>query len=106
VKDTDIFNAADEEQVEEQEKKGKTKRDQELEDIKMLLSLPQGLRFFRRLMDIGHVFSTSFTGNSTTFFNEGMRNVALKIFNDVCEASPEKAKYVMIKTEGENLYDN
>lgn len=29
------------------------------------------------------------TGNSQTFYNEGMRNVALKLYGDIGEADPE-----------------
>jgi hypothetical protein len=100
VNDEDVFNAADESKVKEAEQEGKNTRDQEIEDIKVLMSTPQGVRFFRRVMTMGHVFSTSFTGNSRTYFNEGMRNMSLIIFNDICEATPTKAKNVIIK-EGE-----
>lgn len=35
------------------------------------------------------IMQHSFTGNSTTFFNEGRRDVALSILKDVKEANPE-----------------
>ncbi len=90
-------NAANEKQVKEREKDAQNERDQELEDVKTILDTPAGVRFFIRLMDEGRVFSTSFTGNSQTFFLEGHRNLALKFFNDVAEACPDKVADLMIK---------
>ena len=92
-------NAANAESVEESEKKIKRERDQELEDIKHILSTAHGVRFFRRFLEEGSVFSSTFTGNSQTFFLEGKRSFALKYFSDICEASPEKVAEIMIKAK-------
>lgn len=35
-----------------------------------------------------HFFRVVFTGNSTTFFNDGMRAVGLQLFNDIMKADP------------------
>ena len=93
------YNAADEDVVRDAEQKDKNERDQELEDIKAILAMPQGVRFFRRLMQEGRVFQTTFTGNSNTFFLEGHRNLALKFFSDVCEAAPSKVPDLLIQEE-------
>lgn len=90
------YNAADETQIEKIEISNKTQRDQELEDIKTLLDTPAGVRFFRRLLVEGKIFSTTFTGNSSTFYLEGHRNLALKFFSDICEARPDKIALLMI----------
>jgi hypothetical protein len=90
-------NAADEKKVKDAAKKQKNERDQQLEDIKDILARPAGLRFFRRMFDDASIFSTTFTGNSHTFFREGARNLALMYFNDVCEASPERVAELMIR---------
>lgn len=84
------YNAADERKVKDREKKSKNQRDQEIEDIRDILSRPSGVRFFKRLMLKGQMFRTTFTGNSHTFFLEGHRNFALEFFGDACEACPEK----------------
>lgn len=88
-KDDKAFNAADEAQVEERGKKKESERDQQLNDLRHILASPQGRRFYwRKLSDCG-VFKTSFTGNSTTFFNEGMRNVGLGMMTDLMDADPQ-----------------
>ena len=92
-------NAADGELVKAAIKKAEDERKQELEDIKFLLNRPSGIRFFKRLMEKGSVFGTSFTGNSHTYFNEGHRNLALIFFNDICEAAPEKVREIIIKKQ-------
>lgn len=83
------FNPHDPEQVELAEKRANAKASQAENDLKFLLSSKQGRRFLWKQLEFCRVFSTSFTGNSQTFFNEGMRNVGLKLFNDILKAEPE-----------------
>lgn len=95
----ETYNAGDENAVADKEKDNKSKREQELEDIKTLMNMPVGIRFFKRFMEEGRVFHTSFTGNSQTFFLEGHRNLALKFLNDIREAAPQKIVELMIVEE-------
>lgn len=99
------YNAADEKQVKDREEKDDLERVQELEDIKNIMKIPSGLRFFRRLMADGMVFTTTFTGNSQSYFLEGHRNLALKYLNDIAEATPNMVSKLMIvkkEEEGSN----
>jgi hypothetical protein len=112
-KNEESYNSADEKKVKNAKEKVRIERQQELEDIKTLLKMPAGVRFFRRLMEHGKVFCTTFTGNSVTFFQEGHRNLALIFFNDICEATPNKVAELMVKkveeaevVEEENENDN
>jgi len=94
-----VYNAADEKKVNKVRETLKNDRRQELEDIKTLLNTGAGRRFFTRFFEDGRIFTTTFTGNSQTFFLEGHRNLALKYFNDICEASPERLTELMIRKE-------
>ena len=96
------YNAADESQVKKREQSAKTQKEQEIEDIKNILKLPAGVRFFKRLLNAGHMFQTSFTGNSQTFFKEGERNLMLRFFDDICEASPDKLTELLINKKEED----
>lgn len=96
------YNAADEKQAKKVAQKEKNERDQQLDDIKDILSRPSGKRFFRRLLDDGKIFATTFTGNSYTFFNEGARNLVLKYFDDLCLAAPDKVAELMVKEKHED----
>lgn len=81
-------NAADPRQVRRMSQEEKATRKQELEDVKWILSTRQGRRHYWRMLRETHMFETSFTGNNTTFFNEGERNVGLKMMNDLMAAEP------------------
>ena len=94
------MNAADQEQVESARVQAKNRRDMELNDLRVILSMPEGKRFFRRMFSMGHMENEPFTGNSATFYNLGMRQFALKYWNDVKEA--DVAAFVNIITEGED----
>lgn len=53
------------------------------EALKDILSSDSGRWFLMRLLDNSHVLGSCFTGNSTTFFNEGRREVGLQILRDI-----------------------
>lgn len=57
-------------------------RKQQLADVGWVLSSKEGRRFVWRLLSEGHVFRTCFTGNNTTFWNEGKRDLALQFLMD------------------------
>lgn len=59
------------------------------EDVLFVLSTTQGRRFYWELMKRCGIFETSMTGNNTTFFNEGMRNIGLMLLNDLNELAPQ-----------------
>lgn len=92
-------NASDQEAVEAQAKKVELERKQELADVKELISKPEGIRFFQRMMELGLMFHTTFTGNSQGFFREGHRNLALIFFRDIAEAAPNKIAELVVKKE-------
>lgn len=57
------------------------KRDQDA--LLTILNSESGRWFLMRLLDKTKVNADSFTGNSQTFYNEGMRKVGLLILNDI-----------------------
>jgi hypothetical protein len=91
------YNAADEENVKGRKRKDEQIRDRELHDTRSIMDTLEGRRFIWRLLDRAGVFRTSFTGNSTTFFNEGQRNMGLIVLADVHEACADK--YILMMTE-------
>lgn len=97
-------NIADEAQVKDGAKKGKYRRDRELDDVKKILETDHGRRFMWRYLGLAGVFQTSFTGNSTTFFNEGKRDIGLKMLADVTEAKPDA--YIQMANEAKKSEEN
>ena len=94
-----VYNASDSVAVMDAAQKVKNERQQELADIKDLIARPEGMRFFRRLMEAGYIFRTTFTGNSQSYFLEGHRNLVLRIFSDIVEAAPGKIADLMVREE-------
>jgi hypothetical protein len=102
-----MTNAADPATVKKREKTEKFLRDQEIADVKFLLSTQQGRRYIWKHMSNAGIYNTSFTGNSTTFFNEGKRDIGLKMLAEVMEASPESYVQMMKEAnQGEDSNDN
>lgn len=66
--------------------KDKKRRIRQLGDIKKILSMPEGRRFFWRMLSKTGMYKTSFTGNSTTFMLEGKRQIGLFILNEMMSA--------------------
>jgi hypothetical protein len=84
-----VKNAADEAQVKEAGQKVKRGRELELGDFRGIMDSLSGRRFVYRYISKCGVFEQSFTGNNTTFFNEGQRSIGLSLMADINEACPE-----------------
>ncbi len=69
---------------------------QTAEDLKWIMSDKRGRRFMWGLLSRAGVYRSSFTGNSETFFREGMRNLGLMYVNDLHASCPDRY-YAMVK---------
>lgn len=56
---------------------------QEVEDFLWVMRDARGRRFMWRLLSMTHIFKTSFTGNSETFFREGERNIGCRYMDEI-----------------------
>jgi len=75
-----VRNASDEEQVKKAGKKQKDAVKEHEKDLKDLLKLKAGRRFFWRYLSICGIFNSSLAETAElTAFNEGMRNVGLQL---------------------------
>lgn len=93
-------NAADEEADKASQEAQRVEREQELNDIRYLLSTPSGIRFFRRIMAKFGLFRNAMTGNSNTFFHLGEQNVTQWLLTEVTlTASAEQLASVMFDFE-------
>jgi len=90
---------AREQEEADRKKAEEIERLQELEDIRAILDTPAGVRFFQRFLKDGHVFHSTFTGNSQGYFLEGQRAYALKYFTDIVSAAPDKIATLIIVEE-------
>lgn len=72
------------------EEKRKLKRENEMEDLKTVLKSPEGQRVLFRIVMKTKFLESSWTGNSTTFFNEGMREVGRLLLAEMAEVAPDQ----------------
>lgn len=66
-------------------------------DVRAVMDTPAGRRFVWAQIEVPGTFGPSFTGNSGTFFNEGKRDVGIKLMVEVQADCPEL--YVVMLTE-------
>jgi hypothetical protein len=74
-------------------------------DFKWLMSHAKGRRIVWSLLEKAHVFQSSYTGDNTTFFREGERNIGLFLMAQINEFCPDL--YVqMVLEQNENDRNN
>jgi hypothetical protein len=91
------MNASDPQQIAEVEGKARRKRDQDNADLISVMETHSGRRFVWRILESAGLYKLSYTGNSETFFNEGQRNIGLKLLSDLLKVAPEE--YVRMTQE-------
>lgn len=79
-----------EERIDEAKAAAKRIADQEVEDLKWLMSDKRGRRIMWSLLAFTGVFRQPFTGDSETFFRCGMMNVGQKYLGDINQHAPER----------------
>lgn len=93
-------NAGDEGEIRNARDREKLIAQREADDLAFLLASPQGRRYIWRQIGQCGVFKTSFTGNSTTFFNEGARNIGLQM---LAEIDPDALALMMKEARNDEL---
>lgn len=103
----DPFDLRGQEQArEEAQKLADNEERTEIEDLKWVMSNKRGRRFVWRLMERTGLYRTSFTGNSTTFFNEGQRNIGLFLVSEIHEACPDQYTLMVKENKGVRNFDD
>lgn len=84
-----VSNASNEQQVKRAGQRAKDLERQKKDDLATILTTPQGRRFVWDMLEFCGIYKDSFTGNSTTFYNEGRRSVGLWLLSEIAKAKPE-----------------
>lgn len=82
-------NAADENQVREADSKVRRGRESEVGHCRAVMDTYSGRAFVNRYIRICGVFEDGFTGNNTTFYNEGKRSIGLRLLAELDESCPD-----------------
>ena len=69
-------------------------------DVRAMLEHAPSRRILCHLLDMTGMFTTSFTGNSETFFREGKRSVGLYLMNLINSHDPNA--FIRLLQEAEN----
>lgn len=83
------YHAGKETDVKAQELKDRVERTKRLRRWSNILNTPDGMAVIRELMVECFMYSSAFTGNSSTYYNEGRRDLGLlmmKVITDVFHA--------------------
>ena len=83
-----MASSSDENHVNKKKQEAQLERETSLEALRLFIEHPGGRKWVWDMLVKCHVFNTSMTGNSHTFFKEGERNIGLGILNDLMEADP------------------
>jgi hypothetical protein len=86
---------------EDQKKKEEQLARREVNDYKAILAMPEGRRVLWGLLSTSGIFRSSFTGNSTTFFNEGARDQGLVLLKKIIAAKPSAYNQMMLENYSE-----
>lgn len=83
-----VQNSADEEQVKSAKKKEEIRRDEELEDLRVVLSSVQGRRFLTRVLKACKPDAISMSVNPyETYFKQGQESVGAFLKQEIMQAS-------------------
>ncbi len=95
---TEAFDAGNSEHVEKKKKRVKLNENGANSAIRGVMSMPEGRAFFWWMLTECHVHGNSFHQNGLTMaFNEGERNIGLKIEARLAEQCPEDFARMMIE---------
>lgn len=84
----DEYSAADETKVTEEKKRLDILRAQQLDDLRTIVSTPQGMRFFQRmLIDSGYFIPRKLAGDEIQY-HQGARNFLSVYVCDLIQAAP------------------
>ena len=87
-------------------KKHKLVGQRENEDLSKMLNDPAGRRVLWRILDQSKLLAPDmFTGNSTTFYNLGKRDLGLWLYNEIMGSEPKAFMAMMDEQLKEKLND-
>lgn len=98
-------NATDKVQIQSAEKRANRLKEQACNDMRQILSTPEGRRFIWGLLGFCRINESSYDpSGSKVYFQEGIRNVGLKVLADVHNANADA--YVTMMKEAKGRKDN
>ncbi len=94
-----VKNAASKKQVEEAGGKERRMRERELNEMRMILSTPEGRSFIWRLMGRCKTFNSVWESSAKIHYNSGQQDIGFYLLAEIDQADPE----MFFKMRNENL---
>lgn len=92
-----VFAAKDAGEVKDRTRKRKSKADQDNDDMRAVLALPEGRRVLRRVLEKASPFATTFAADAgTAAFREGHRNMGLMLVSMIADADPQALAQILV----------
>jgi hypothetical protein len=106
AEDKEPEDFTDPKQHKKRTKKHKLVEQRENEDLSKMLNDPAGRRVLWRILDQSKLLAPDmFTGNSTTFYNLGKRDLGLWLYNEIMGSEPKAFMAMMDEQLKEKLND-
>lgn len=99
------YDSSDRASVKERNSQLKTALANRKDGLRRMLEDPFCRAYIWELIGFCNVFQTTMTGNSYTYFNEGMRNVGLKVLADVKNVDPKFLIQMMTENGEKNEHN-
>ncbi|SMF64646.1 hypothetical protein SAMN06265365_12335 [Tistlia consotensis] len=87
--DAGHFDAGEAAAVAERAKRMTREQQRRAAALRYVLEDRRGRDWLWSLLEDCRIWTSSYTGDTATFFNEGMRNVGLKVLTEITETVPE-----------------
>jgi len=97
-----FFNSPEDDQAKSQRSEAEKAEVRRIASFRAVMASPDGRRWVWNLLERCGVFRTSYTGDSTTYFNEGSRNVGLMVITDINVACPDL--FITMMTEAKDHF--
>lgn len=78
----------------------KLESERDMADLEAVLDTEAGRRYLWRIISTTGVYRSSFTGDNTTYFREGQRNVGLIIVGEIMQNFPKMYSKMMEEANG------
>lgn len=100
-----VQNAASAKQVREAKEREQTKYEQEISDLATLLDLPEGQRFFWRLLTHCKTFESIWHPSALIHHNAGVQDVGHWMLGEIAKARPEVLPQMMLDAYAKETTD-
>ena len=99
------YDAGEASAVAERDRQVAAAEQRRADGLRYVLADRRGRDWLWALLEDCRIYASSYTGDQTTFFYEGMRNVGLKLLTGIAETAPEALATLMTENRSDDRDD-